>query len=179
MVFVAPESSFAVLNFDDRRAQFEVTQGTIDLYVHRVGRDGSIEVDTPNLAFVVRRPGQYRIDVRAHGESTAVAVLRGEGEAFGTRTAYMLRAGQGYRFYGTEIADYDAEPIRRAGAFDSWVATRVRGYERSTSARYVSQAAQAAPAAEPAPAQPQEKHQGRRNRDDDNAPPGQRGKGRD
>ena len=138
-IFIAPDSSVAVLDYDDDRAQFELTQGTIDVYVRSLGTNDSIEIDTPNLAFVVRRPGEYRIDVRPDGQSTAVAVLRGEGEAFGTRSAYALRAGQGFRFFGADLADYDAEPVQRAGAFDSWVASRVQRYERSASARYVSQ----------------------------------------
>jgi hypothetical protein len=137
-IFAAPESSLAVLAYDDDRAQFEITQGTVEIFVRSLGRNDTIEIDTPHLAFVVRVPGRYRIDVRNDGESTAVAVVRGEGEAFGTRTAYMLRAGQGYRFYGADLADYDAEPVRVAGAFDTWVDGRVRNYERSQSARYVS-----------------------------------------
>jgi hypothetical protein len=138
-LFVAPESSVAVLNFDDDRAQFEVTQGTVVLYVRKLGRDDVFEIDTPNLAFVVRSPGEYRIEVQPDGDATAVAVMRGEGDAFGTRAAYTLRAGQGFRFFGTDLAEYDAEPVRRTGAWESWVAARVRSYERSASARYVSQ----------------------------------------
>jgi hypothetical protein len=138
-VFIAAESSVAVLDYDNDRAQFELTQGTVDIYVRSLDPNDSIEIDTPNLAFVVRRPGEYRIDVRPDGESTAVAVVRGEGEAFGARSAYTLRAGQGFRFFGTDLADYNAEPLQRLAAFDSWVATRVQRYERSASARYVSQ----------------------------------------
>ncbi len=138
-VFIAAESSVAVLDYDNDRAQLELTQGTVDIYVRSLDPNDSIEIDTPNLAFVVRRPGEYRIDVRPDGESTAVAVVRGEGEAFGARSAYTLRAGQGFRFFGTDLADYNAEPVQRLAAFDSWVATRVQRYERSASARYVSQ----------------------------------------
>jgi hypothetical protein len=137
-LFIAPESSVGVLDFDDDRAQFEVTQGTVALYVRALGGNDVIEIDTPNLAFVVRSPGEYRIDVRPDGASTAVAVVRGEGEAFGTSAAYTLRAGQGFRFFGSDLAQYDAEPVRHAGAWDNWVAARVRSYGRAASARYVS-----------------------------------------
>ena len=136
-LFFAPETSVSILNFDDDRAQFELTQGTVDLYVRSLGRNDSIEVDTPNLAFVVREPGHYRIDVRANGESTAVAVERGEGEAFGTRSGYVLRAGNSFRFYGNDLVEYAIEPQRR-DAFASWASERVRVSERSASARYVS-----------------------------------------
>jgi len=136
-LFFAPETSVSILNFDDDRAQFELTQGTVDLYVRSLGGNDSIEIDTPNLAFVVRKPGQYRIDVRPNGESTAVAIERGEGEAFGTRSGYVLRAGNSFRFYGNDLVEYAIEPQRR-DAFVAWVSERVRARERSPSARYVS-----------------------------------------
>jgi hypothetical protein len=138
VLFFAPETSVSILNFDDQRAQFEVTQGTLDVYVRTLGSDDAIEIDTPNLAFVVRRPGQYRIDVRPDGDSTLVAVERGEGEAFGKTAAYVLGTGQRFRFYGTELSDYEADASGRRDAFDTFVAERVRYQEQSVSARYVS-----------------------------------------
>ena len=131
-MFIAPESSVAVLDFDDDRAQFELTQGTVDLYVRSRSAATTRSRSTRRTSrSSCAGPGHYRIDVRPDGESTAVAVVRGEGEAFGTRAAYVLRAGQGFRFFGTDLADYDAEPVQRADAFDAWVATRVQRYERS------------------------------------------------
>jgi hypothetical protein len=136
-VFAAPETSVSVLNFDDRNAQFEVTQGTVDVYVRTLGNNDTIEIDTPNLAFVVRRPGEYRIDVAVNGESTVVSVPRGEGEAFGGNAAYVLRAGNSFRFFGSDLTDYESVPIAR-DTFTTWVAGRVQYRERSVSARYVS-----------------------------------------
>ena len=136
-LFLASETSLSVLNFDDDRAQIEVTQGAVDIWVRSLDSNDTIEIDTPNLAFVVRRSGMYRIDVSPDGDSTAVAVERGEGEAFGTGAAYVLRAGHRFRFHGNDLNDYETVALRR-DAFDTWVAERVRRYERSASARYVS-----------------------------------------
>ena len=137
-VYAASDTSASILNFDDRRAQFELTQGTLVVQVRTLDGDDTIEVDTPNLALVLRRPGAYRIDVAPDGDWTAVAVIRGEAEAFGTQTSYLLRGNERYRFRGTDLADFRRDPVRTGDAFDRWVAERVRYAERSASARYVS-----------------------------------------
>jgi hypothetical protein len=56
------DTSFGVLDLDDRIAQFRVTQGSVALTVDDVSGD-SFEVDTPNGAVSLAQPGFYRIDV--------------------------------------------------------------------------------------------------------------------
>ncbi len=131
---IAPETSFSIVNFDDRTEQFQVNQGTVDLYLRSM--EGTIEIDTPNLAFSIRSPGQYRVDVDA--EATTVAVYRGGAEAFGTQAAYVINVGERFRFRGTDLNDYQPLPIAQRDPFDRWVAQRVRLEERSLSARYVA-----------------------------------------
>jgi hypothetical protein len=132
---IAPQTSVSVVNFGDRIGQFEVNQGTVDLFVRGLGRDDVIEIDTPNLAFSLHRPGEYRIDVSA--DATTVGVIRGEGEAFGAQNAYLIAEGERYRFYGTDLSDYEPQPLAR-DAFAAWVAQRVSLEQRSVSLRYVS-----------------------------------------
>jgi hypothetical protein len=135
---IAPETSITVINFDDRIAQFEVTQGAVQYRVRTIDSGDTIEIDTPNLAFSVQRPGEYRVDVTSDGDATTVAVLRGEAQAFGAQNAYVIAAGTSYRFRGTDLTDYVPEPIARRDALDTWAAERVGIEERSQSARYVS-----------------------------------------
>lgn len=54
------QTSATLLNLDDRVAQFQLVQGTLTVRVRRLDRDQVIEIDTPNLAYVIRRVGQYR-----------------------------------------------------------------------------------------------------------------------
>jgi hypothetical protein len=67
----------SVLAADEGATQLQVSQGRIDLHVRRIDPNVVVEIDTPNLAFVARAPGDYRIVVSPDGASTDVAVLRG------------------------------------------------------------------------------------------------------
>src|SRR5207248_5864609 len=60
---IGDQTSLSLLNVDDRIAQVQLTQGELDIRVWRLDPDQRVEIDTPNLAFVIQRPGSYRIDV--------------------------------------------------------------------------------------------------------------------
>ncbi|MBN8738478.1 MAG: hypothetical protein BGP24_11175 [Lysobacterales bacterium 69-70] len=132
-------SSLQILNLDDRTAQLEVTQGTLNLRVRRIYADQIFEVDTPTLAFVISRPGEYRIDVDPRGRHTTVAVWDGGGEAHGERANFRIREGEAIRFYDTRLQDYEAFDIPRPDDFDRFCMDRDQRFDRSTSRRYVSE----------------------------------------
>jgi hypothetical protein len=72
------DTSFGVLNLDDHFGQFRVTQGSVALTVDDLSGDESFEVDTPNGAVSLLRPGFYRIDVSEAGDlSTRDSASRG------------------------------------------------------------------------------------------------------
>src|SRR6266704_5222490 len=73
-------TGFSFLNLSDNVSQIRVTEGTLNLRVRRLEQDESIEVDTPNLAFSILRPGRYRIDVNEAVDTTSVSVQEGERE---------------------------------------------------------------------------------------------------
>ena len=131
-------TSVTLLNLDDRIAQLQLSQGTLKLRVRRLGSNQVFEVDTPNLAFTMRRAGDYRIDVDANGDATAVTVRSGQGEVYGAGASYTVTPKVGYRFYGTGLSDYDRITGVGDDAFDRWARTRDRRYDNSASARYVS-----------------------------------------
>ena len=62
--------------------------------------EDSYEIDTPNVAFVVMQPGDYRMDVDPDGNRTEVTVWRGRGEATGGGNTYSMGANQHARFTG-------------------------------------------------------------------------------
>ena len=131
-------TSLAVLNLDDRITQLQLTQGVLNLRVWRVDPEQTFEVDTPNLAFVPRQPGSYRIEIEPDGDATMIVVRAGQGDAYGDDAAYTLDTRQTYRFHGTDLRDYEHVARPRLDEFDRWALDRDRGYERSVSARYVS-----------------------------------------
>ena len=131
-------TSVTLLNLDDRVAQLQLAQGTLNVRVRRLGPRDVVEVDTPNLAYSIRRPGGYRIDVDPAGDATTVATRDGQAEVYGEGAAHLVNAGQTYRYFGTSLRDYDYLEPARDDEFDRWSYDRDRRAENSVSARYVS-----------------------------------------
>jgi len=131
-------TSVTLLNLDDRVAQFELAQGAMSIRVRRLDPGEVLEIDTPNVAFVISRPGEYRIGVDADGDSTWVHTRTGQAVVHGENGTYAVAAGRAYRFFGTDLRDYENLPPPASDEFDRWARDRDRGYEGSVSARYVS-----------------------------------------
>jgi hypothetical protein len=98
-----------------------------------------VEVDTPNLAFVARAPGDYRIAVAPDGSTTDVTVLRGAGDVYGDGTQLALVPGQTYRFGGQDLNNYVLLPPAPPDDFDRWALARDQRLERAVARRYVPQ----------------------------------------
>ena len=139
MIRMNAGTSVAVLNLDDRIAQLQVTQGALNVRVRRLDPEQLIEIDTPNLAFTVRQPGEYRIVVDADGGATDVVVRKGQGEVYGEGASYVIDSRQPYRFTGTGLREYRQVAAPQFDDFDRWSSDRDRSYDNSPSARYVSQ----------------------------------------
>ncbi|MEO8544780.1 MAG: DUF6600 domain-containing protein, partial [Burkholderiaceae bacterium] len=133
-------TTFRLLNLDDSAAQVELTGGTLNLTVRHVFEGQTYEVDTPTLALVIDQPGQYRIDIAPKGDSTMVSVIDGDGEVYGRDNAsFQIRQGESYRFYDSQLKDYEVLDLPRQDDFDQWCSERADRYERSPSRRYVSE----------------------------------------
>jgi hypothetical protein len=137
-VRLGSQTSVAILNLDDRVAQFQLAQGALNVRVRRLDPDQTIEVDTPLLAFTLRRPGVYRIDVDAVSAATTIAVVNGDGVAYGEGAAYTISEGQWYRFADSALRDYQYDALPPADAFDAWTQDRDRREDNPVAARYVS-----------------------------------------
>ena len=132
------QTSVTVSNLDDRISQLQLHQGTLDVRVRRLPAGDIVEIDTPNLAFSLTRPGRYRVEVDPQDGTTTVAVHAGSGEVYGESGSYVVTSGQAYRFYGSDLSDNEYIALPREDAFDRWVLERDRRYDRVVSARYVS-----------------------------------------
>jgi hypothetical protein len=132
------QTGFSFLNLDDHMTQVRLTEGTINLRVRRLGDDETIEIDTPNLALSVLRPGRYRISVNEAGDTTIINVRDGQGEVTGGGSAYTVHPGdQGY-FSGTDSLNADIEPLADSDDFDSWCDERDLREDHAVARRYVS-----------------------------------------
>src|SRR5271156_4753716 len=56
-------TGFSFLNLDDQMMQIRLTERTVNIRVRRLQPDEAVEIDTPNLAFTLLRPGRYRVNV--------------------------------------------------------------------------------------------------------------------
>jgi hypothetical protein len=136
---LSSNTGFSFLNLDDRMAQIRLTEGTLEVRVRRLGQDETFEIDTPNLAFSILRPGNYKINVNEAGDSTLVTVRDGEGEVTGGGSAYTIHARETGTFEGTDQLEANIEGFgNNDDDFDRWARDRDRREDRSQSSRYVS-----------------------------------------
>ena len=134
---LAPETSLTFLDLGDNSTQLRLSVGSVYFRVRQLDQDESFEVDTPNLAFTVNRPGQYRIDVNENGDQTIATVWHGEGEITGGGSSYRLMEGQQGTFSGTDQISYDVGGIGDQDNFDRWAFDRDR-HEDDARSQYVS-----------------------------------------
>jgi hypothetical protein len=136
---LAASTAVTLLNVGDNVTQIQLSSGTLVVRVRRLDDNETYEIDTPNLAFSILRPGLYRISVDATGASTAIRVRSGQGEVTGGGTAYTLQANEDEVFSGTDELAENAQPNPPGeDAFDAWSANRDGRWEHSVSSRYVS-----------------------------------------
>jgi len=132
------ESSLTFLDLDDQTTQLKLSQGSLILRVRHLDDGDNFEVHIPNLAFVIQRTGEYRIDVNGDGSETDTAVWHGRGEVTGGGSTYVVVAGQYARFSGTDELNHDIEQIPGSDDFDNWAFSRDQHEDRSQSADYIS-----------------------------------------
>ena len=132
------QTGMSFFNLDDRTTQIELSSGALNIRVLRLDRDEIFEVDTPNQAFSILRPGQYHIEASEDGNSTYVTVRTGEGEVTGGGRIYSIGAGFSGNFRGSNTLRASIYRADDYNDFDSWSQDRDRRDDRSQSARYVS-----------------------------------------
>ena len=133
-------TGFSFLNLNDNVTQIRLTEGTILVRVRHLEDNETYEVDTPNLAFSITRPGTYRINVNEGGDATSIRIRDGEGQVTGGGASYSVRAHDDAVFSGTDQLNADVQDLSPDyDEFDTWSADRDRRFEHSRSSQYVSQ----------------------------------------
>jgi hypothetical protein len=132
------ETGITFLNLDDRTVQIQLAQGSLSVHLRRLDGGDAFEIDTPNLAFTVQRPGEYRVDVNPDGNATIITVREGEGEATGGGSDFHLDTGERMRVFGTDSVAFTEGRAGSPDEFDEWCSSRDEREEHAQSARYVS-----------------------------------------
>ena len=134
-------TGFSFLNVDDHTIQMRMTAGVIEVRVRALDENDQIEVDTPNLALSLLRPGNYRVEVNDAGDATVVKVSEGEAEASGGSRTVIVHNQQTAMFRGTGQLVAELGTLGAPDEFDSWSLERDRRDDHaasSSTAQYVS-----------------------------------------
>jgi hypothetical protein len=132
------QTALAILNLDDQMAQLSLTEGVLEVHIRYLGDREAYEIDTPNVAVSLLRPGDYRIDVDGDNNITTVTVRGGEAEVTGGGAAFPVHAGESARISGVDTVSQQMGSAPPPDEFDGWSQTRDRREDQSQSARYVS-----------------------------------------
>ena len=138
VIRIGSESSLTITDITENFVQLQLHQGALNLHVRRLYDNEKYEVDTPNQAFTVLQPGDYRFDVDSDGDKTVITVWRGEGESTGDGPAVRVRANEQVRFTNGTSMTVDSHAAPAPDAFDEWAQSRDQRLDHSESARYVS-----------------------------------------
>jgi hypothetical protein len=135
---LGPKTGITFLTLDDNTTQIRLAQGSLIVRVRHVDDDDTYEIDTPNIAFSLLQPGEYRIDVSEDGSRTETSVWHGRGRVTGGGFSYNVIANQSATFTGSDHLDYDLGQVPDRDNFDDWAFDRDAREDRSDSANYVS-----------------------------------------
>jgi hypothetical protein len=132
------KTGITFLTLDDHTTQIRLAQGSLILRVRHVDDDDNYEIDTPNLAFSLLQPGEYRVDVSEDGSQSITTVWHGRGRVTGGGFTYTVVADQSATFTGSDHLDYELAQVPDRDDFDTWAFERDDSEDRADSANYVS-----------------------------------------
>jgi hypothetical protein len=136
---LSSNTAMSFLNLSDNVTQVQLSAGTLVVRVRRLDDNEAYEIDTPNLAFTIARPGLYRLTVDPTGTSTAIRVRSGAGAVTGGGTSYTVQDNEDDVFTGTDqLVENGQQYDTGEDQFDAWSSGRDARWQNSASARYVS-----------------------------------------
>jgi hypothetical protein len=138
---VADGSDLTLSALDDRTTQLRLTAGTLGAVVRDVRPGERFEIDTPNLALVIDRPGRWRLDVDPGRNTTRVTAEQGSATLYGENGQPLaFAAPQSREFAFRTLAESAPLAMQTGDAFDRWSNDRDRVVAQSQSVRYASAA---------------------------------------
>src|SRR5213593_3447600 len=114
------ETAFGFLALDDRTTQIRLSQGALSVRLRDLDEDEVFEIDTPNGAVSLLRPGEYRVDVDSTGDTTTVTVRHGEAEVTASGSAFSVHAEQTALVVGGDSPSYDVQNAIRSDDWEDW-----------------------------------------------------------
>ncbi|HTY42929.1 MAG TPA: DUF6600 domain-containing protein [Thermoanaerobaculia bacterium] len=137
VVRLAARTDLQALNLTDAVKQLSLALGTASFSIRRLSDDEVFEVDTPNAAVTLERPGDYRIDVNENGDSR-VQVRRGRAVASAGGGQVTLAAGEELEIEGVDAPRYQMVALPPTDGWDRWVEEREQRLAAARSSAYVT-----------------------------------------
>ncbi len=131
------QTAFQFLNLDNQMMQIRLSAGSLNVHVRYLDDNQSLEVDAPNLAFSILRPGDYRIDAQPDSQTTLVTVGSGNGEITGGGQAFSLHPREQASVTGDQSINYNVYGAPDPDDWDRWCMERGRREEHSPSLRFM------------------------------------------
>ena len=135
---ISHDTALAFLNLDDHMTQVRLSAGALTVTVRHLDSDDNYEIDTPNSAVTLLRPGVYRINTDPDQQITTVTVRGGDAEVTALDTL-PVHAQQTAMISGS--GDQSGMQVRAADPpddFDRWWMDRDDRFARRPPPRYVS-----------------------------------------
>ena len=130
-------TDLTIANLTDDFFQLTMSAGTLRVTVYDLSHGDSIEVDTPNGAFLLRRAGAYRIAVSEADNTTTISVDSGMADVVAGEVLQSVQGGAALQLEGTDPIRLASVAPPVADDFDRWSAGRDAPLAESVSARYV------------------------------------------
>jgi hypothetical protein len=129
-------TDLTIASLTDAFFQLSISGGSLRVSVYDLHGD-SVEVDTPNGAFLLRQAGAYRVDVSDADSTTTIRVDSGLAEVATGEVVQSVRAGDALQLSGSDPIRMVSLAPRPPDDFDRWSASRDQPLVASVSARYV------------------------------------------
>jgi hypothetical protein len=119
-------TSFSFLGLDDGVTHVMLQQGTVIVRVRWLRKNEWVEVDSPNSAVTLLKPGLYRVGFDGSAETTKVIVRGSEAEVLVAGSTFRVEAKQQARVTGDPEGNptYDITEAAPADDFDHWSTER-------------------------------------------------------
>jgi hypothetical protein len=118
-------TDFQFVNLTDSVVQTSINAGSVSLRVRHLYDGESWEVDTPNGAITLLRPGEYRVDTDSSRNATMITVRTGDIEVTANDQSFPIHSGQ-TAYIDDSGNPPDVQDANTPDDFDSFVSVRDR-----------------------------------------------------
>ncbi|HZU33544.1 MAG TPA: DUF6600 domain-containing protein [Candidatus Angelobacter sp.] len=136
-VRLSATTDLTTTNLSDQLVQLGLAQGTLRVRAYDIMQGNSVEIDTPNAALTLLRPGSYRVEAYPDDNTTLVTVNSGDLEISGNGFSQTIHSGQSVKLSGQDEVQMADVSNPGSDDFDRWCNDRDRRFTSSASRQYV------------------------------------------